>query len=292
MDTLQNILLKAGHDLATCSKTPHLDVEILLCYILHKDRAFLFAHGNDHLSPHDQSLFQTLIRKRIKGVPVAYLTSKKEFYGLDFFVTRDVLIPRPETELLVERALLNIKQFINNKSRKDTRIEVLDMGTGSGCVAAAIAANTNQQTCHVTAVDVSRKALNIASKNIKKLGLQKKITLIRSNLFQHLRDVPFDLVVANLPYIKRSEYYKLTPEIFYEPKNALIAGNDGVKQYKNLFSQLGKMRLKPSHILLEIDNHIYQSLVTTLQQNHYFSYQSLKKYNDLHRCPRVLEISL
>ena len=188
--------LKWGHEeLFLSSGSARLDAEILLAHILKKPTTFLLAHDEHKICSLKLWLYQRAIRKRKEGMPVAYLTGHKEFYFLDFEVNRNVLVPRPDTEILVECVIEYIKQ------RNDTIL--LDIGTGSGCIPISVCKNVDGITA--VATDISRKALKVARKNIKKHGLANRIDLIHSDLLKNVPPGLFDgrgvIVTANLPYI-------------------------------------------------------------------------------------------
>jgi len=244
--------IKEALNLATkkirqASLSPHLDAEVLLSFVLHKDKAWLYANFDRKLSQIQYSKFQILIKKRVKRWPVAYLIGHKEFFSLDFVVTPDVLIPRPETELLVELALEQIKN-------KECRIEnVVEVGTGSGNIIISIAAKLTEyhrlvyDTPKLYGTDTSKKALVIARENAKFNGVSKKIKFLRGNLLDPLFPLPLmrgrasaghrNLIIANLPYLTRKQH-KNNPDLKCEPKNALVGGDDGLRHFRELFQQL------------------------------------------------------
>ncbi|MCD6194821.1 peptide chain release factor N(5)-glutamine methyltransferase [bacterium] len=193
------------------SKTPSLDTLLLLAFVLKKPKEFILAHSDLSLKPHFEIKFKNLIRKRQKHIPLAYLIKRKEFFGYSFYVDKKVLIPRPETEKIVEKTL----NFIIQRSRKQWKI--LDLGTGSGCIAIALAKELEKRRIkfQIIASDISTKAIKVAKINAQKN--QTEIRFIKSNLFEAIND-KFDLILANLPYLKKVE---IKNELKFEPKLAL-----------------------------------------------------------------------
>ncbi len=236
--TIKKLIDWATHALLEFD-SPRLDAELLLSHVLKKDQAYLLAHDDHVVSYWRIELFKRLIKKRKKAMPVAYLIGHKAFYGLDFYVNRHVLIPRPDTEILVDSVLAYIQPG-------DT---LLDVGTGSGCIPISIL--MNQSRVNAVATDISKKALVVAKKNVKKYKLGRRIQLYKSHLLQ---DVPLDVfdedylvVTANLPYVPPD--YQVNAEARFEPALALYAEEDGVSLYQTLLDQLGSLR--PRAIFLE-----------------------------------------
>ena len=214
-----------------------LDAEILLSWTLNKPKSYLFTYPEKKLTQAQLAKFEKYISRRSKNEHVAYLTSHKEFYGLDFLVNKNVLIPRPETELLVEEVL---------KNKKIKRLA--DIGTGSGCIAIALAKNNPE--LKIYAADISAKALIIARKNAKKYKL-KNIIFKKGNLLEPIKNIKLDAVVANLPYLSKKIYKKNYHNLKFEPKNAMLAGKDGLDYYRKLFEQIKKLKYKPKYIFYE-----------------------------------------
>jgi len=247
-------LRKAGIDSAS------LDAEVILAWCLKKDRVYVLAHTEKSLTPAQEKKFNAAIKKRVKRVPVAYITGKKEFFGLDFSVTRDTLIPRPETEHLVEEVLT----YLASTSQ---RTEIIDIGTGSGAIALALASRAPKNV-HITTLEKSKKALMVAKKNAKLLGLSKKITFKKSDLLSalstnylptgqagELRTTNFPILISNLPYLSTKEYQtsiKRYPEMRYEPRAAFVGGANGMSVFNIFFKQLSHLCTTGTHVFLEI----------------------------------------
>lgn len=227
-----------------------LDAEILLCYVINITKVKLIAHPEIELSPKQLHKFKILINQRLSGQPVAYLIKNKAFYNLDFRVDRSVLIPRPETEILVEQAIKIIK---NNP------YQVADIGTGSGCIAIAIALNC--PNVKIDAVDISPSALHNALNNIKSFRLTN-INLIPSNLFDNCYQ-KYDLICANLPYLTASETNKLP----YEPRVALFGqSRDGLGLYRQFFAQVPKYLTKNGRIIIEIGDRQNNQIIKIIKK--------------------------
>lgn len=210
-------------------QNPKLDAQIMLAECLEKPTSFLFAHGEETLDPDIYERFQRLIERRARHEPVAYLLGYKEFYGRPFYVNPSVLIPRPETEILVDLA----------KKRVEPNSAIVDIGTGSGAIAITLAAETGAPTY---AVDTDIKALNVAKTNAKYHSVDNRIAFHLGHLFQPLEMLtiaPHIVVTANLPYLSPWQVQSLDPDVRdYEPRLALVGGADGLALYDELFGQL------------------------------------------------------
>ena len=206
-----------------------LEAYVLLGHVLNKPRAYLLAHPEVQLSHTAYLQFAALLARRLQGEPIAYLIGQREFYGLAFTVTPDVLIPRPETELLVELALERIPP--------DQPVRVLDLGTGSGAIAITLA--KHRPRAHITALDISSCALNIARANATRHQTDH-VTFIESDWFTALPDTScFDLIVANPPYVAENDLHLLQRDVRFEPAVALRSGPDGL----NAIRQIGRFSI-------------------------------------------------
>jgi len=227
-----------------------LDAEVLFGFSIKKPKEFLFAHPDYKLKTHELKNIKKYIARRKKHEPIAYIIGTKEFYGLNFLVDKNTLIPRPETEMMVENAI-KIATTEIQKSRnteKKARINLIDVGTGSGCIPISILKQSPVKIT-TTAIDYSAKALKIARKNSAKHKV--KIKFLKGDLLLPIKKLPTGEIVitANLPYISESQYKKLSPEIKkYEPKSALIAGKDGLDYYRELLANLSLFFLTPPNL--------------------------------------------
>ncbi len=217
-----------------------LDVSWLLQHVLDVNAAFLAAHPDYLLTAEQTKVFHELLSERIAGVPVAYLTNKQGFYDLSFEVTPDVLIPRPETELLVETALAKIP--VNHSCN------ILDLGTGSGAIAITIA--KHRPHAHVLALDISTKALLLACKNAERIWVSN-INFVASNWYAALGKIKFDLIVANPPYIARADPHLQQGDLRFEPMLALVAKRDGLSCLREIISQAPRFLHQGGWLLFE-----------------------------------------
>lgn len=218
-DLLLKVLLKTGVDrLKGKSETPLLDAKYLLIHVLQKDLAFLEAWPEFSMDHASEKSFLALIEKRAKGCPLAYLTGSQPFWSFNLRVNENTLIPRPETEHLVECAL--------EKLDKTQHYQIVDLGTGSGAVGLAIA--KERPNSQIFAVDFSEKALEIAQLNAKELGI-KNITFLQGSWYEALPKRFYDLIVSNPPYVAQQERHLLSPEVHFEPETALFSDEAGLK---------------------------------------------------------------
>ncbi|OGY29733.1 MAG: protein-(glutamine-N5) methyltransferase, release factor-specific [Candidatus Woykebacteria bacterium RIFCSPHIGHO2_12_FULL_45_10] len=238
--------MRISQVLASCS-LDQTEAGILLASVLKKDRTFLHAYPEKQLTEGQNLKFVSLLKRRKNSEPLAYILGYKEFYGLKFLVSHDVLIPRAETEDLVEAALDKIKGL--------TRPVVADIGTGSGCIAISIAVNNPRTKIYAT--DISKKALEVARKNARLHGVTDQITFLEGNLLDPLKE-DLDLIVANLPYIPEKRYHDLPTEIKeYEPKLALFSEQKPLSLYQILFSQAKKVLKPAGSIIYEVDGKVF-----------------------------------
>lgn len=242
MHTIRSALLQAQAQLNNSPELTEIDAryesQLLLQHILHVNRAWLIAHENDELQPAGQAKFTELLERRSNGEPIAYILGKREFYGLDLTVTPATLIPRPDTEILVEAAL--------NKMPADKSMQLLDLGTGTGAIALAIASQRPQ--AEITAADASQAALDIAISN----GQQHHITnvsFILSDWFSALNQDKFDIIVSNPPYIEQNDAHLLQGDLRFEPMTALASGSDGLDDIRKIVAD-SLLHLKPQGWLM------------------------------------------
>jgi release factor glutamine methyltransferase len=242
-DSVAPTLLQAAQTLSAAGcDAPRLDAEVLLAHVLGQDRAWLYAHPEYPLDPNQLGGFQALIARRAEREPVAYLTGHKEFFGLDFVVAPGVLIPRPETERLVEIAL----QILEAGSSSET-LAIVDVGTGSAAIAVTLA--THVRAAHVVAVDISAAALAIARHNAIRHGVAGRVDCLLGDLLTPLKG-PFHLITANLPYLSQADLAAAPPEVArWEPRLALAGGPDGLADIRRLLTTAAS-RLHPAGTLL------------------------------------------
>jgi release factor glutamine methyltransferase len=260
--------------------SPRLSAEWLLCSVLNLKRIELYTQFNKIVVQEQLTQLHELVKRAAAHEPIAYLTGKKEFYSLEFEITKDCLIPRPETELLVEHAI----EFLRTRTGKQF---VCDLCTGSGCVAIAIARNF--ANCRIVASDISDAALAVAEKNVAKHGLMNRIKLLQGDLFEPiiagLGPAKFDLIVSNPPYVSEHEYQKLAANVKdFEPKSALTAGQDGLDIIKKIIAD-AIQHLKPTGtLMLEIGDKQGNAVRNTLEIAGYFDSVKVEKdYSNLDR---------
>lgn len=258
---IRNLINRAVIELREASiPTPELDVKVLLSASLDKDSVFLLTHPENLLTNREYSKFRRLIRRRKALEPIAYILGHKEFYGYDFRVNKKVLVPRPETEFLVDKSLEIIKNNINGK-----KATVLDMGTGSGCVIVSIAKtlfDTGYPMANIKfyASDSSKSALVIARKNAKNLYMNKYIRFFYSNLFLNKRlPKKYDLIAANLPYVPMSSKKRKKLPIDFEPRDAIFAKNKG-REIVFRFLDSFRTQISARYLLLELDPRNIESI--------------------------------
>lgn len=275
---LRDALNAAGDLLAGISEDSAVEAAVLLSFSLKIDRVKLFLDYNRRLTPEQFDQFHSLVARRIKGEPVAYITGHREFYGLDFEVDASVLIPRPETELLVGKALDIAKR------RRITTIA--DIGTGSGAVAVSLA--TNLPNAKIYALDISPAALKVAERNCLKHDITERIRLLEGDLLSPLPE-PVDMITANLPYVKTSDLAGVNTR-GYEPELALDGGADGLGQIRRLISQAPDKLRPGGHILLEVGAGQDKAVAAILRSS--FPTAEIKVFKDLAGVGRVVKASV
>ncbi|MDA1060361.1 MAG: peptide chain release factor N(5)-glutamine methyltransferase [bacterium] len=225
-------LLKKGTDFLGNRRNALLDCELLLSFTFGFNREKLMINADKDVEVELESLFEQYLQRVSEGEPLAYILGEKEFYGLNFFVDKRVLIPRPETELIVEKALECME------GSRDLRI--LDLGTGSCNISVAIATDLGDRLLQIDAVDISEDACEVAKINVEQHGLSEYIHVFQSDLLENIDSKHrYDLIVANLPYIGESKHRFISADTEkYEPKEALFGGHDGLVLYNKLFQQI------------------------------------------------------
>jgi release factor glutamine methyltransferase len=290
------------------SESPRLDAEVLLAQALGCQRIELYTTFDDVPSQQLRTAFRELVRRRAEGTPVAYLVGRREFYSLSFRVTPDVLIPRPETELLVVAVLDLAKSHSPLPSgegpgvragapppansprlpvREGAGLRVADVGTGSGIIAVCLAKHL--PTCRVTAIDISPAALAVAQGHAQEHGVADRIDFLQCDLFAAVpTQRRFDFIVSNPPYVTAAEFDKLAPDVRkYEPRAALLAGRQGSEVIEQLIPQAAQ-RLRPGgHLLMEINPALHDAVHGLLEADGRFELGPTIK--DLARLPRVVQ---
>lgn len=289
--TIEEALQRASFYLERVGlEDPRVEAEVLLSHLLETDRLQLFLKKAQSLSSRQKYLFEELVRRRASGEPTAYITGAKEFYGYRFTVNRNVLIPRPETELVVDRALHWLNKL---KSSGFEAIRVLDLGTGSGILAITIALKVPGIT--IDAVDISTQALQTAKYNAALHQVKDKIFWHCGDYFDVFKDCTspplFNLVVSNPPYLSKKDIEELPSHILeHEPHEALYGGTDGLENYRQIFNRLKMHMSNPSVLLLEVGAEQKNLLENICLESCIFN--SIAWHYDLAEHARVLEAEI
>jgi release factor glutamine methyltransferase len=283
-DALEYAVGKLAHEE---QKSAVLDAQVLLGYVLDVDRATLYTYPERELTSEQEQQFSQLIERREHGEPVAYLTGHKEFYGLDFFVDKRVLIPRPETELLVEIALNNIRKRINAG-----RIPIVaDIGTGSGAIPITLAVE-EPRLPYLYATDVSTEALDVARLNCQRHHVEQRVRLLHGDLLAPLPE-PVDILIANLPYVGTGEMNILAPDIqAYEPHLALFSGPYGLDLVCRLLIEAKQSAMLASEAVLLLEIGYQQRKALTELINELWPRAIVTFKRDYAGWDRVLQVAL
>ncbi len=273
MPTIESILAQATTTLSKTSDSAALDAEILLCQVLNKNRSYLRAWPEKNLTHEQLDQFEKLLQKRAQGTPIAHLTGFKEFWSRDFKITPNVLIPRPDTELLIELALELIPA---NQACK-----LLDLGTGSGIIAVTLAAE--RPNCSVVACDQSEKALVIAQENARSHQI-KNVQFFLSDWFDRIPNIKFDLIISNPPYIAADDPHLQHGDVRFDPDSALIADQQGLKDIICIADLARQHLTSKGHLLIEHGYDQQQQVQEIFQR---FAYQNIQTYTDLAGHPRA-----
>ena len=277
--TIRDIIIKYSEELKEMSDTPRLDVEMILQKALGDvDRIYIHINLNKELSNEQYDLFLELIKDRLNGRPVAYIVGNREFMGLDFFVKEGVLIPRPDTEPLVEE-LIELCKMKNE-------VDILDIGTGSGAITISLAKYIEKSK--LTSFDISDIPLEVGKKNAISNGVDHKIEFIKSDLFSAIKNkgIKFNIIVSNPPYIPKRDMDTLHTQVKdYEPYNALEGGEDGLDFYRDITEQ-SKDYLKSNGILAYEVGHDQAKEVSEIMKNN--GYTKIYTKKDIQGIDRVV----
>lgn len=255
-------------------ESPKLKARLLLQYVLDKPRQYIIVYDNKEIDKQQQWQYFVNIKKLTKGIPLQHITHRQEFMKMDFFVDENVLIPRSDTEILVEE-VIKIAQKYNSP-------RILDLCTGSGAI--AISLKKFVPNADITAVDISEKALEIAQKNAEKL--EAKINFVKSDLFDKLDNKKFDIIVSNPPYIRKDEIKKLSEEVQKEPKIALDGGEDGLDFYRIIAEQAINYLKTGSFLCFEIGYNQKNDVIKIIEDEQNYKNTYCKK--DLYGNDRII----
>jgi len=271
--TYKDLVDHATIALSESSDTAKIDSEVLLAQVVGQQSAWLIAHAHDPADAEHVVNFSALIEQRKQGLPVAYLLGRREFWSLTLKVNPDVLIPRPDTETIVEQAL----DYLNTT----TAYRILDLGTGSGAIALAIA--KERPLAKVLAVDSNSQALNVAIENAR-LNQLDNIQFIRSNWFDDLSHAAFDLIVSNPPYIATGDPHLEQGDLRFEPKGALIGGADGLDDIRCIVASAPHYLSKHGHLIIEHGYNQHAAVEGVLSSAGFEHIVMTRDINNLPRC--------
>ena len=253
---------------------PQLDGEILLSNSIKRDKKHIILNPREHVNSEQTEMFKDLIERRKKGEPVAYLINKKEFWKNEFFVNKDVLIPRPDTELIIEQVLKIYS--------KDSRLQVLDIGTGSGCILLSIL--KERSNFYGTGIDISKKSINISKLNAKQLNITSRVKFYHSSV-DNFKIGKYNLIVSNPPYIKLLSLKYLEKDVVnFEPKLALSGGFDGFSKIRKVINKASYLIKKNGKFILEIGFNQKNRVKEILKEKGFYVNKVIKDYGKNDRC--------
>lgn len=275
MPSIEESLQVAKQQLINAGLTdsPQIDAELLLCHTLDKPRSYLFTWPEKNLTSEQELQFSSFLEQRIQGHPIAHIIGQREFWGLNLKVTADTLIPRPDTETLIEAAL-------ELKPGDNSTCSILDLGTGTGAIALALKSELSQ--CQVIAVDQSRAALEVAQHNAQ--SNQLDVQFIHSNWLSAIEDQQFNCIVSNPPYIEDDDPHLQQGDVRFEPLSALASGQDGLDDIR-IICQQGYSHIKPNGWL--IIEHGYNQAEAIHELFAQYGYQNIQLRKDYGGNPRV-----
>ena len=255
-------------------KTAELDCQILMSKALNKDKKYLVLNFQDQISRQSFDYFKILINQRANGKPIAYLIKKKEFWKNEFVVNEDVLIPRPDTEVLIEEVL----ELTKNKNK----LNLLDVGIGSGCILLSIL--DEKKNFYGTGIDISTKSLNICNINTHKLGLINRVKLLKSDI-DNFNYGKYDLIISNPPYIEKNKLKCLEKDVIgFEPKKALDGGINGLSELRKVINKSSDLIKKNGFLILEIGSNQKNSVKRILNKKGFYIKKVIKDLANNDRC--------
>jgi len=273
-----------------------LKTRIVLSHILKEKKEYLMTHDEEIISEDNVNKFLKCIEKLKKGLPVQYITNKKEFMKLDFYVDENVLIPQDDTEILVQKALEKIEEIEKKHNNikgdfKNEQIKVLDLCTGSGAIGISIAKYSNINNIQIYCSDISEEALKIAKYNSIANNVDKNINIIQSDLFKNISGEKFDIIVSNPPYIRSKVISSLDKEVQNEPILALDGGEDGLKFYKKIINNACEFLNKEGYLCLEIGYDQKEEVMFLIKEEAKYS-ENIDNIKDLSGNDRVIVVKI
>ena len=272
---IENILNK-GINILQKNKTanPRLDSEILLSNSIKRDKKHIILNPKEILNSEQLGKFKSLIERRKKGEPIAYIINKKEFWKDEFFVNKDVLIPRPDSELIIEQVLKIYS--------KDVQLQVLDIGAGSGCILLSIL--KERSNFYGTGIDISKKSINVSKFNAKQLNLTNRVKFFHSSV-DNFNNGKYDIIVSNPPYIKQLSLKYLEKDVVnFEPKLALSGGFDGFSKIRKVINKASILIKKNGKFILEIGFNQKNKVIKILKEEGFYVNKAIKDYGNNDRC--------
>ena len=253
---------------------PYLDSEILLSESINKDKKHIILNSKEILDSKQLEAFNSFIERRKNGEPIAYLINKKEFWKDEFYVNKDVLIPRPDTELVVEQVLKIYS--------KDLQLQVLDIGTGSGCILLSIL--KERSNFYGTGIDISKKSINVSKFNAKQLNLTNRVKFFHSSV-DNFNNGKYDIIVSNPPYIEQLSLKYLEKDVVnFEPKLALSGGVDGFSKIRQVINKTSILIKKNGKFILEIGFNQKNKVIRILKEEGFYVNNAIKDYGNNDRC--------
>ncbi len=250
-----------------------LDSEILMSQAIRKNKTFIILNLNKEIKKRDLDYFNNLIQERAKSKPIAQIIKKKDFWKYEFIVNNNVLIPRPDTEILIEQAL----KLVKNKNR----LQILDIGIGSGCILMSIL--KEKKNFIGTGIDISNKSLQISKVNGQKLRINNRLRLFKSNI-DNFNTGKYDLIVSNPPYIKKSNLKCLEKDIGFEPKQALDGGLDGLSEIRKVINKSSELIKRSGHLIIEIGFDQKNKVKKILRDKGFYIKKTVKDLSNHDRC--------
>ena len=272
---IENIL-NEGIDILQKNKiaNPQLDSEILLSNSIKRDKKHIILNPKEILNSEQLVKFKSLIERRKKGEPIAYLINKKEFWKDEFFVNKDVLIPRPDSELIIEQVLKIYS--------KDVQLQILDIGTGSGCILLSIL--KERSNFYGTGIDISKKSINVSKFNAKQLNLTNRVKFFHSSV-DNFNNGKYDIIVSNPPYIEQLSLKYLEKDVVnFEPKLALSGGFDGFSKIRKVINKASILIKKNGKFILEIGFNQKNKVIKILKEEGFYVNKAIKDYGNNDRC--------